>query len=199
MATHVAPPTHALMDAQTSDTNSYLGPMSEEELKKGVLNGSIPSAAYDTACTSHAVMPGNPFIQTNTPSTKVFELADNYPITGSNVAKLHPDVHKPACIVDMVPSLTKISLLSGGNFSQAGYISVCNYKEVNLYDMRTVKINVSEEAVLKGWRRPRENLWRIPLVKCEITNENTQTLLLNKNSQPQSGRYVVPTTANMLE
>ena len=60
-------------------------------------------------------------------------------------------------------------------------------------------MTISEEAVLKGWRCPRANLWRIPLVKCAITNKNTQTLLLNKHSQTQSGRYVVPTTAKMRE
>ena len=154
--------------------------MSKEELKKRVLNGSIPLAAYDTACTSHAGMTGDPFIQTNTPSTKVFALADNYPIPGSNLAKLHHDVREPARTVDMVPSLTNNFLLSGGKFAQAGYVSVCNDKEVNLYDVRTVKINVSDEAVLKGWRCPKANLWRIPIVKGAITNKNTQTLLLNK-------------------
>ena len=63
MAPQVAPPTHALMDAQNADTHSPLEKIPEEELKKGVLNGSIPLAAYDTACTSHAGIPGDPFIQ----------------------------------------------------------------------------------------------------------------------------------------
>ena len=78
-------------------------------------------------------------------------------------------------------------------------MAVCDDKEVNLYDMRTVKIGISEEAVLKGWRYPRANLWRIPLVKCKITIKNTETLLLNKHTQPQSNRYVLPTTTNMRE
>ena len=93
-------------------------------------------------------MPGDPFIQTNTPSTKVFVIADNYPIPGSNVAKLHHNVHKLAHTVDMVPSLTNNSLLSRGKFAQAGYVSVCDDKEVNLYNARTVKITVSDDAVL---------------------------------------------------
>ena len=124
VAPQVAPPTHALMDAQTADTHTHLGPMSEEELNKGVLNGSIPSAAYDTACTSHSGMPGNPFIQTNTLSKNVFALADNYPIPGSNVANLHYDVRKTARTVDMVPSLTKNSLLSGEKLHKRVHISM---------------------------------------------------------------------------
>ena len=62
-----------------------------------------------------------------------------------------------------------------------------------------MKIGISNDTVLKGWRCPRANLWRIPLVKCKITNENTETLLLNKHSQPQSNRYVLPTTTTMRE
>ena len=173
--------------------------MSEEELKKGLLNSSIPSAAYDKSCTSHAGIPGDLFIQTDTPSTKVFTLSDNYPIPGSNVVKTHHNVRKPARTVDMVPSLTKNSVLSGGKFAQAGYVSVCDNKEVNLYDVRAVKITVYEETVLKGCRCPSEKLWLILLVKCATTKKNTQNLLLNKTSQPQSGRYVVPTTAKIRE
>ena len=107
-------------------------------------------------------MPGDPYIQTRKPSTKIFAIANNYAIPGSNVAKLHHDVREPARTVDMVLSLTNNSLLSGGKFAQAGYVAVCDDKEVNLYDMRTVNIGISEEVVLKGWRYPRANLWRIP-------------------------------------
>ena len=38
--------------------------LTENKLIEGVLNGSIKSAAYDTACTSNAGMVGDPFIQT---------------------------------------------------------------------------------------------------------------------------------------
>ena len=100
----------------------------------------------------------------------MFALADNYPISGSNVAKLHHKVRKPARTVEMVPSLTNNSLLSGGKFTQAEYVSVCKDKEVNLYDVHTVKTTVSEEAMLKVCRCPRANLWRIPLVKCAMKN-----------------------------
>ena len=83
-----------------------LGPMTEDELIKGFLDGSIPSTAYDTACTLKAGMPGDPYIQTGTPSTKIFALANDYAIPGSNVVKLYHDVREPEHTVDMVPSLT---------------------------------------------------------------------------------------------
>ena len=82
-----------------------LGTITKEQLKKGVLNGLIPSAAYETACTSHTGMVDDPFIQTNKPSTKIFVLADSHATTSSNIAKLHHNVRETASNVDMVTAL----------------------------------------------------------------------------------------------
>ena len=101
------------------------------------------------ACTSNAGMIGDPFIQITQQSTKVFSVADGLQTPGSNIAKLHHPVHKPAQTVDMVPALAGQSLLSGEKFAEAGYISVYDGNEVNLYDSRTARIVVYEEAVLK--------------------------------------------------
>ena len=95
-------------------------------------------------------MVGKPFIQTTQQSTKVFSIDEGRRTPGSNIAKLHHPVRKPAQTVDMVPALAGKSLLKGAKFSEAGYISVCDGDEVNLYDSRTARIIVSEEAVLKG-------------------------------------------------
>ena len=150
-----------------------LGPIKKEQLKRGVLNGSIPSAAYNTACTSHAEMVEDPFIQTNKPSTKIFALADGHATAGSNIVKLHHNVREPARTVEIMSALKDNSLLSGGKFSQAGYVAVCDNKKVSLYDGKNAKITVSEEAVLTGWGCPKSNLWHIPLINCLITNDNT--------------------------
>ena len=95
-------------------------------------------------------MVDNQFIQTNRPSTKIFALADSHATASSNVAKIHHNICEPARTVDMVPELKENSLLSGGKFAQAGYVAVCSDKKVNLYDGKTAKIIVSEEAVLTG-------------------------------------------------
>ena len=137
--------------------------LTEGQLKKGVLDGSIPSAAYDTTFTSHAGLEGNPFIPTDQPSTKVFTVATGHKTPGSRVAKLHHPVREPARTVDIVPGLADQSLISGEKFSKVGYVSICDNEEVNIYDGRTFKIIVSEEAVLKGSRCPRTRMWRIPL------------------------------------
>ena len=96
----------------------------------------------------------------------------------SRVAKLHHPVHDPARTVDIVPGLADQSLLIREKFAKAGYVLICDDAEVNIYDGRTVKITVSEEAVLKGWRCPRTRIWRIPL-KHTVRNEQTDTLILN--------------------
>ena len=78
----------------------------------------------------------------------------------------------------MVPELAKQSLLSGGKFEEAGYLSVCNLGEVNIYDGQTATITVSEDAVLKGWRSPCKKIWLIPL-RVQVKDLNMHTLILN--------------------
>ena len=78
----------------------------------------------------------------------------------------------------MVPELSDQSLRSGSKFADAGYISICDEKKVNIYDGRTARILVSEKVVLKGWKCPRTKLWRVPLQPC-VTNLNTHTLPLD--------------------
>ena len=94
-------------------------------------------------------MIGHPFIPTGQKSTKIFALADCHLTPATTIAKLEHNVREPARTVDMVPALANQSLLSGGKFAEAGYISICNGNEVNIFDGRTAKIEVSEATVLK--------------------------------------------------
>ena len=50
----------------------------------------------------------------------------------------------------MVPGLVDASLLSTIKLASAGFITVYNRKEVNVYDGSGTKIIVYKEAVLKG-------------------------------------------------
>ena len=70
--------------------------LTEQDLKGGVIDGSIYSDAYDTACTSNAGMVGDPFIQTGQPCTQVFTVADGHLTPGSTMEKLHHPVQEPA-------------------------------------------------------------------------------------------------------
>ena len=100
-----------------------------------------------------------------------------------------------ASTVHIVPALARQSLLSGGQFADSGYISICDGEEVNIYDEKTANITVSEKAVLKGWRCPKTKLWKIPLQDL-VSNANTDTLLLNGPTGNESfnALYSVPST-----
>ena len=77
---------------------------------------------------------------------------------------------------------------------------ICDGSEINIYDGHSVKITVSEEAVLKVRRFPNTKLWHIPL-QSEVTNVTTKTIILNGPTclQSRNPRYVVPSNAAMLE
>ena len=137
--------------------------LTEQYVKQGVLEGSIPSEAWDTACTSYEDMLGDPFIQTEQSSNNIFALSYGHPIPATNKGKLEHRVCELTSTVNMVTSLANQSLLSGGKFAEAGYVSVCDGDEVKIYNGRTTKITVSEDMVLKGWRSSHTKLWRIPL------------------------------------
>ena len=100
----------------------------------------------------------------------------------------------------MVPGLASNTLLSGRKFADTDYISVYIPTEVNIYDAKTIKITVTEKAVLKGWRCSKSELWRI-LLQANITNINTDTLLLNSPDGRQSlnSLFTVPTTETVLD
>ena len=99
----------------------------------------------------------------------------------------------------MVHAHADQSLLSGSKFSNAGYISICDNKEVNIYDGRTSRVLVSERAVLKVWKCPRTKLWHVLIQLC-VTNLNTHTLLLDGHTGTESlnSLYSVPSTTKML-
>ena len=61
-------------------------------------------------------------------------VADSHKTPGPTEAKLHHPVREPARTVDMVPALADQSLMSINKFSQAGYVTICDNKEVNIYD-----------------------------------------------------------------
>ena len=106
----------------------------EHWIKQGVLNGSIPSAAWDTACTSNAGKVGGPLIPTALQSNKVFAHADGHTTPATIVALLKHNLREAARTVHIVPALAHQSLLSGGRFANVGYISILDGNEVNIYD-----------------------------------------------------------------
>ena len=85
----------------------------------------------------------------------------------------------------MVPTLVNQSFLSGETISEAGYVSVCDGDEVNIYDGHSGIISVSEESVLKGWWFSHTKLWRIHF-RSQVTDLNMNTLYLNDTTVQES-------------
>ncbi len=163
-------------------------------MRMGILNGTIPSAVSDTGATSSAFLKEDPSIPTGHVSSTVFHLPNGTVTPATTINKLLHNVRLPTRNVNIVPSLVENSLLSTSKFADAGYTAIYDKNEVNLYDAKTSKITVSAEAVIKGWRCPRTNLWRIPLVPI-VTNLNMDTLILDHPSSQNSlnSMYTVKT------
>ncbi len=164
-------------------------------LGEGVLNGMIPSAVSDTGATSHALLPSAPSIPTGIPSKVVFHLLNGTTTVASTVNKLLHNVWEPTQSANIVPTLANNSLISTSKFVEAGYTIVYNNKEVNYYEKATTKIIVSEDAVLQGWRCPRDKLWHVPLIP-DVRNLNTDTILLD-HPLGHSSLHVMYEVANM--
>ena len=95
--------------------------LSEHHLKQRVLNVFIPSGAWDTACTSNAGKLGVKFIPTALKSTRVFALANGHPTPATNISLLkHKHLREAERTLHIVVALAHQSLLSGGQFSNAG-------------------------------------------------------------------------------
>ena len=63
-----------------------------------------------------------------------------------------PIVRVTAKTVDMVPQLQHNSLISGGKFADANYITVLTPKEVLIHDGKDTHMSVTKGPILKGWR-----------------------------------------------
>jgi len=154
-------------------------------MRTGVLNGTIPYAVSDTCATSSSFLKEDPSIPTGRVFCAVFHLPNVAIAPATTLNKLLYNIHAPARDVNIVPSLVENSLLSTSKFPATGYTTIYDENEVNFYDTKTTKITVLAEAVLKGWRCPRTNLWRVPLVPI-VTNLNTDALILDHPSGQNS-------------
>jgi len=146
-------------------------------LQIGVLNGSIPSAVSDTRASASAIKPSDPSIPTGIQSNTSFGGAFGDITMATTINKLHRQLQEPARSEHIVPKV-KDSLFSTSKCVEADCIDIYDKKEVNYYDAKTTQINISNAAVLTGWRCPKTRLWQVPLVK-HPTNVNVDTLLLD--------------------
>jgi hypothetical protein len=99
-------------------------------------------------------------------------------INTSKIGHLSTPVHSPARGIYITLSIKEMLLISTVKFAEAGYVTIFDQDQVNIYDQRNTGITVSKAAILLGWREPEtNNLWRIPLVPV-VCNQNTDTVIV---------------------
>ncbi len=108
-------------------------------------------AISDTGATASAFKPLDPSVRTGIESTATFGGAFGKHATATTMNKLHHKLRKPARSIHIIPQMQN-SLLSISKVVNAGYIAIYDKEEVNFYEVKTTKIIVLEEAVLKGWQ-----------------------------------------------
>ncbi len=152
-------------------------------IRRGVLDGSIPSAVANSGAASHVGTmkdsAKHAFIPTGKPSNKVFQLPDGTRTPASDIHQLHHNIRQSARDVHIVPTIANNTLLSTAKFAAAGYITVFDGEEVNIYDANNTKVSVTREAILRGWFDKKANLWRVPLLPV-VCNPNIKTVLVDK-------------------
>ena len=73
------------------------------------------------------------------------------------------------------------TIINVGKFADAGYLTIFDGEEVNIYNGLKARLKISKEVVIKEWRDPETGLYQIPL-KERVDNLNTDTVLLNKET-----------------
>ena len=66
----------------------------------------------------------------------------------STQARLFHDICEPAKTVEMAPQLQQNSLISGGKFADANYITLLTRTEVLIHDGKYTHISVSNKPIL---------------------------------------------------
>jgi hypothetical protein len=84
-------------------------------------------------------------------SKKIFQLHDGTRTAASTISELTHNVRQPAKDVHIVPTIKTNSILSTAKFAAAGYITVFDNKEVNIYNAQNTTLKVSRAAILRGW------------------------------------------------
>ena len=113
-------------------------------------------------------------------SSKTYKVPTGQIVSASERAILAHNLRDPAREVQIVPAMSE-TLLSVGQFADAGYVTVFDDQSVKIFDGT---IGLTKDAVIRGWRDPASGLYRIPL-KEKVENWNTDTVLLDEEKTRQ--------------
>ena len=144
--------------------------------------------------------PGDEYIPSDIPSDNIFEITEGKNLYGSKKALLHHEVREPARTADVVPGLARNSLLSVIKFADAKYVTVLTSDEVLIFDdLGDLKLTITQEAILKGWRCKTTGLWRVPLTPVML-DKKEDTILLDRPNPKHAinSAYELPSTEQLI-
>ena len=159
-------------------TRRYVIGNDDDALRRGIIDGTIPSTVADSGCTSGVGTSDDPSRRTGITSDKEFLLPGGEIMAATEIAEYPFNVRDPAKQLHITPGITTNSLLSTNKFADANYITIFDKEEVNIYDANDTIITVTRGAILRGFKCP-DKLWRIPLVDM-VRNNNTETVIVNR-------------------
>ena len=166
----------------------------KKTLKERIANGQEPSGILDTGATSSFVTDNDTrhLMPTGQKSNKTVKMPNGTKVAAGKKYILKNGLRQPANTADSIPTL-KTTLVSNSKLADAGYTSVFDKDEVNVYDNNTTEIKITGAAAMTGFRDKTTGLWRVPL-KSNPTNLNTDTRLL---SRQESNSIVEEIAANV--
>ena len=153
------------------------------------------NAVLDSGATSSFVKPDGGAIPTGQPSFKTVRMPNEQTLATSLKALLPNKLLNPkARECDILPGLQHSSLVSVGKLADAGYCTIFmpGNQGVQVLNGNNVKINVSGDAVLRGWRDP-QGLWRVPMDDGDSVTLSQQQLEESVNNV-----FDLPSTAQTI-
>jgi len=83
-------------------------------------------------------------------------------------------------------------------FADATYVTILTPTKVLIYDNSNLKITVSSEAIIRGWRDKVSGLWQVPLQADHPPPQSEYLLLDAKSKEAIANVYKLPSTEQIV-
>ena len=139
------------MEAKEKLNNRQACKQENDRMRQEIMLGRATSGIVNLGATSSCGRLVDPFIRTGELLHKQFQVPMGHIVLATKIMKLLHDVIEPARTVELVPAMKQDTLICVGKIADAGYLIIFDEEEVNIYDGLKAKIEMSDEAINKGW------------------------------------------------
>ena len=166
--------------------------MEKKALKHKVLNGEEPSGLMDSGASSTFVAPHDKkhFQGTGRPSDKRVSMPNGKLEQAGEKLIMKNGLREPANQADSIPTI-KRTLVSTSKVADAGYITVFDHDEVNVYEAASTTVQAEHDPVMTGWRDEQSGLWKVPLAAGVQHSDSMRTeIAANVHELPSTERVI---------